>query len=153
MEYIAASWKIPHEMGNASMHILQAIFAAGAVVAAEISSFDGWTVAIERLGLAIVLVVFFVVTGWKREQRMAKRLDWLEEENDKLSEATAKIAERINASVVESNKVISKALDTLSGRMCWACSTREQFEKLQKLAEIVSDDKLYEILNKKEAGT
>lgn len=115
-------------------HIWQALAATGAILAAEIPHGDmnDWVQMVERLGLAVALVIFFVVTGWKREQRMAKRLDWLEKENDKLSVKTATLAEQVNQAMLESVRAVTEAHSTLNGRMCWACKTREEFEAMQE---------------------
>ena len=118
-------------------YVWQAIAATGAILAAEIphgtDAWD-WIQMVERLGLAVVLVIFFVITGWKREQRMAKRLDWLEKENDKLSMRTATLTEQVNQALLESVRVVTEAHGTLAGRMCWACRSRDEFEKMQELA-------------------
>lgn len=134
-----------NNMHNSLSHIWQALAATCAIFAAEIPHNDMqyWVQMVERLGLAVALVIFFVVTGWKREQRMAKRLDWLEKENDKLSTRTALLAEQVNQALRESVRSITDAHDTLEGRMCWACRTREEFERMQELArqELARQDK------------
>jgi hypothetical protein len=119
-------------------HWMQGVAATGAILAAEIPhsvELTDWVQMVERLGLAVALVIFFVVTGWKREQRMAKRLDWLEKENDKLSTRTAILAEQVNQSLLQSTKLVGDALGVLEGRMCWACRTREEFEAMQRQIE------------------
>ena len=120
-------------MHNSTMTIWQYVCATGAILAAEIPHGDmgDWMQMIERLGLAVALVVFFVITGWKREQRMAKRLDWLEKENDKLATRTATLTEQVNQSVTRTNQIIDEALKTLNGRMCWACESREEFDAIR----------------------
>jgi uncharacterized protein YacL len=116
-------------------HLLQAFAATGAIIAAEIPhgvDTTDWIQMVERLGLAVALVIFFVVTGWKREQRMAKRLDWLEKENDKLSMRTITLGEQVNQALLVSSTVVSDTLRVLEGRMCWAFKSREEFEAVQK---------------------
>jgi hypothetical protein len=116
-------------------HWMQGVAATGAILAAEIPhsvEMTDWIQMVERLGLAVALVIFFVVTGWKREQRMARRLDWLEKENDKLSTRTATLAEQVNQSLLNSTKLVGEALHVLDGRMCWACQTREEFDEMKR---------------------
>jgi len=124
-----------YTMHNTALMICQSVFAAGAILAAEIphGDFGDWVQMVERLGLAVALVVFFVFTGWKREQRMAVRLDKLERDNDKLSTRTATLAEQITQTQTRTNQIIDEALKTLNGRMCWACGTREEFEQMREL--------------------
>ncbi len=124
-----------HTMTNTALMICQSVFATGAILAAEISHGDigDWMQMIERLGLAVALVVFFVITGWKREQRMAKRLDWLEKENDKLAMKTATLAEQVNQSLIRTNAFADEALKILNGRTCWAFSTRDEFEDMREM--------------------
>jgi hypothetical protein len=119
---------------NMFVHIVQSVVAAGAIIAAEIPyNVSDWVNMVERLGLAIALVVFFVATGWQREKRMAKRLDWLERENDKLSTRTAVLAEQVHTSLIQTTSTVTETLKILDGRMCWACQNREEFEELQKI--------------------
>lgn len=115
--------------------LIQAIAATGAIIASESAVFadEGWIMSLEKLGLAVVLVLFFVATGWKREQRMAKRIDWLERENDKLSIRVATLTEQVNQAVLKTATLLSDSMRTLEGRMCWACQTREDFEAMQAL--------------------
>jgi len=124
-----------YTMNSTTMIVWQAICATGAILAAEIphGDFGDWVQMVERLGLAVALVVFFVFTGWKREQRMAVRLDKLERDNDKLSTRTATLAEQITQTQTRTNQIIDEALKTLNGRMCWACGTREEFEQMREL--------------------
>ena len=123
-----------HDQMNLLTHLFQGIFATGAILAAE-STFStaDWISMVERLGLAVALVIFFVVTGWAREKRMANRLDWLERENDKLSTRTATLAEQVNATMSSALSFQSESLRILDGRMCWACKTRDEFEALQEI--------------------
>jgi len=118
--------------------VWQAVFAAGAILAAEIPHNDitDWVQMVERLGLAVALVVFFVLTGWKREQRMARRLDWLEKENDKLSMKTATLAEQVNQALIRTNAFADEALKILNGRTCWAFSTRDEFETMREMLKV-----------------
>lgn len=119
---------------NLLMHLFQAVTATGAIFASEAAFFDnGWTASVEKLGLAVALVVFFVFTGWKREQRMAKRIDWLERENDKLSIRVATLTEQVNQAVLKTATLLADSMRTLEGRMCWACQTREDFDAMQQL--------------------
>ena len=123
-----------HDHMNFLTHLLQGVFATGAIIAAESTfSTSDWISMVERLGLAVALVIFFVVTGWAREKRMANRLDWLERENDKLSTQTATLAVNFNAALVNSTTSVADALRVLDGRMCWACKTRDEFEALQEI--------------------
>jgi hypothetical protein len=119
---------------NLLLHVLQAFTATGAIFASEAAVFsEGWTASIEKIGLAVVLVVFFVITGWKREQRMAKRIDWLEKENDKLSIRVATLTEQVNQAVLKTATLLADSMRTLEGRMCWACQTRDDFETMQQI--------------------
>ena len=122
-------------MHSAMLNIGQALFATGAILAAELPHGDlgDWMQMVERLGLAVALVVFFVMTGWKREQRMASRLDKLERDNDKLATRTATLAEQVTQTQAHTNRIIDEALKTLDGRMCWACTSREEFEKMREV--------------------
>lgn len=124
---------------NFVTHLFQGVVATSAILAAE-STFStaDWISMVERLGLAVALVIFFVVTGWAREKRMANRLDWLERENDKLSTRTATLAEQVNTAMTSAISFQNESLRILDGRMCWACKTRDEFEALQ---EIISERK------------
>ena len=119
---------------NFLTHLFQGVFATGAILVAESTfSTSDWISMIERLGLAVALVVFFVVTGWAREKRMAKRIDRLEKENEKMGKTTATLAADVNATLTGVLSFQAESLRILDGRMCWACKTREEFEALQEI--------------------
>jgi hypothetical protein len=115
-------------------HSFKGMAAAGAIMAVDSLPDLGSDAvsAVERLGLAIALVVFFVVTGWKREQRMAKRLDWLEKENDKLSNKLATLGEQVNQTLLHNQRFMQEHLSILNSRTCYAFANREEFERHQR---------------------
>lgn len=118
-------------------HIGQALAAVGAILASEAAVLgnDGWIASVEKLGLAVVLVVFFVATGWMREQRMAKRIDWLEKENDKLGMKVAGLTEHVNKTMSSVITKVTTAIDTLNSRTCYAFEDRESFEAAKAVVE------------------
>lgn len=94
---------------------------------------------VERLGLAIGLVIFFTVTGWYRENRMAKRLDALEEdnrrlgiENAKLSEKIVTLTDQVTEALQRDTQVITDAIKVLGLRTCWAFNSRDDFETFKE---------------------
>jgi len=115
-------------------HTLQAVVATSAILAAELVHVDApdYFTLIERLGLAVALVLFFVWTGWKREQRMGTRIDKLEKDNTKLADRTATLAEQVNSVLKQDNVVIADAIKVLASRPCWAFASREEFEEMQR---------------------
>ncbi len=128
-----------HGHMNTIAHVFQGVTATGAIIAAEatMSSAD-WITMVERLGLAVALVVFFVVTGWAREKRMAARIDKLEKENEKNAKTTAALTVNVNKALSDSTKAVSDALKVLDSRMCWACKSWEEF---QELKQVIADRK------------
>lgn len=112
-------------------HIGQALAAVGAILASEAAVLgnDGWIASVEKLGLAVVLVVFFVATGWMREQRMAKRIDWLEKENDKMGQKVAMLTEQVNKTMSSVITKVTGAIEKLDHRTCFAFETREEFDR------------------------
>lgn len=115
-------------------HSLRGIAAVGAILAAETVNFahNDWVLMIERLGLAVALVLFFVWTGWMREQRMARRMDYLEKENAKLATKVASLTEQVNAALSTESEVLTKAMDTLASRTCYAFRSREDFDRIME---------------------
>ena len=117
-------------MNSPTLHAIQWAAASVAVFIAQtvpdIASGD-WFVTVERLGLAVALVVFFVWTGWQREARMAKRIDTLEKDNKTLATKTAQLAEQVSQSMNAETSTIARAIEILALRPCYACS-REMFE-------------------------
>jgi len=115
-------------MSNPILHIAQATFAAAAILIGESVTNLDWTSTIERLGLAVVLVMFFIVTSWMREKRMAKRIDTLEKQVVSISSKLATQTETTTAMVKRENEALQKAIDTLSKRPCFAFANREEFD-------------------------
>lgn len=114
-------------MTGATGHIIRSIAAAGAVFAADgalPTSGENLVDTVERLGLAIALVVFFVATGWAREKRMSKRISKLEADMAKLVPETAKLT----AQVVGALTKVADAIHVLESRTCYAFRTREEFD-------------------------
>ena len=122
-------------------HLFQALFAVGALLLAQtaVSTDIDWMGAIERLGLAVVLVVFFVYTSWQREQRMGKRIDQLERQAVSQNSKLAALTELVTEALKRDTEIVDDALKTLESRPCYAV-TREQFEKwkadLAKLSQM-----------------
>jgi hypothetical protein len=94
-----------------------------------------WVTMVERLGLAVALVLFFVWTGWIREKRMARRLDHLEDANSKLEIANATLTEKLAAltdkvtvALTRENTLVDDALKVLDGRTCFAFKNRDEFD-------------------------
>lgn len=123
------------KMQGPTSHLLQGLAAAGTILAAEaahaIEDIGDWVSLIERLGLAIALVTFFVWTGWKREQRMAKRFDQLEKDKNKLSEKVAELGEQVTQALnreLTTAEMMAKALDS---RTCFAFRNREEFDEFR----------------------
>lgn len=115
-------------------HFIRAIAAAGAVLATEslpATSAD-WTEMIERIGLAVALVVFFVVTGWRRESRMSDRITRLERELSKLAADNSKLTQQVIVGLERENSIMADAMHVLGCRPCFAFETREQFEDLKR---------------------
>ena len=110
------------------------ILGAGAFLAAQAATADGvdWVSAIERLGLAIALVAFFVWTGWQREQRMGKRIDYLEKQAGTLGSKLAALTELVTEALKRDTSVIAEAIETLHGRTCVAFSNHEEFLDWQR---------------------
>ena len=115
-------------------HLFQASIATGAIFAVEaIHDFPtDWIQMVERLGLAIALVLFFVWTGWKREQRMGLRIDKLERDNYKLAERTSALTEQVSIALQRETSVVAEALKVLSSRTCWAFQSREEFDEMKR---------------------
>jgi uncharacterized protein YoxC len=88
-----------------------------------------WITAIERFGLAITLVIFFVVTSWLRERRMAKRIDQLEKQVVSISNKLAAQTENTTALIKKENELMQEAIRTLSLRPCFAFESHEEFSK------------------------
>ena len=119
-------------------HFLRSLIGVAAIAAAtgphDAPSGD-WVTMVERLGLAVALVIFFVTTGWIREKRMAKRLDTLEDANSKLeianaglTERLAALTDRVTAALSRENTLVDDALKVLDGRTCFAFKNREEFD-------------------------
>jgi len=121
-------------MGSPISHAIQGILGAGAFLAAQAATADGvdWMSAIERLGLAIALVAFFVWTGWQREQRMGKRIDYLKKQASNLGNKLAALTELVTEALKRDTSVIAEAIDTLHGRTCVACGSHEEFLDWQR---------------------
>lgn len=126
------------------MHLLNIIRGAVAVVGILLTAdpatvlrgnASDWIAMIERLGLAVALVIFFVYTGWLREKRMAARLDKLENANNELERENTRFAERLSAvseqvtaALQKDATIISEAMATLAERTCFAFKNREEFD-------------------------
>lgn len=111
-------------------HVIRACAATGAILATEslpTTSAD-WTDIVERLGLAIALVVFFVVTGWRREARMSERITRLEKDLSKLAGENAKLTQQVISGLERENNMMSEAMRVLDSRTCFAFDSRDQFE-------------------------
>lgn len=121
-------------MGSPISHAIQGILGAGAFLAAQAATADGidWVAAIERLGLAIALVAFFVWTGWQREQRMGKRIDYLEKQAGNLGNKLAALTELVTEALKRDTTMITEAIQTLGGRPCMAFRSREEFAAWQR---------------------
>jgi hypothetical protein len=126
-----------HLMSNLIMHTFQAIVAAGTVllVQAVPENTSDWISMIERLGLAVALVIFFVWTGWKREARMAARIDYLEKEVTKTNAKLATLSALITETMDRDRETLSEMIETLKGRPCVAFKNTESFRRWQKTHE------------------
>jgi hypothetical protein len=125
-------------MSSPAFHFVQAISVLGALFfAQEVPDVLGtdWVAAVERLGLAAVFVVFFIITSWLRENRMAKRLDKLEQQNSKMGSRLAELTEKVTEAMKRDTDIIRDALDTLKIRPCLAFSSAEEFRRWQKSQE------------------
>ena len=116
-------------------HFVRACAATGAILATESlpNPSVGWPELIERLGLAVALVIFFVVTGWRRERRMSERISRLERDLAKLAGDNAKLTQQVIASLERENQVTADAMRVLDSRTCFAFSTREEFEQAKRM--------------------
>lgn len=122
-------------------HVIRAIAATGAILAAESlpdTSAD-WVQMVERLGLAVALVVFFVATGWMREKRMATRIDFLEKSLTAANKTVSALTERVNTSLDSENHAMEKMGETMlqmarviEGRTCVAFENHEEFRQFQE---------------------
>lgn len=121
-------------MGSPISHAIQGVLGAGAFLAAQAATADGvdWVSAIERLGLAIALVAFFVWTGWQREQRMGKRIDYLEKQASSLGNKLAALTELVTEALKRDTTVIADAIATLHGRPCMAFKNHDEFAAWQR---------------------
>lgn len=119
-------------------HTLRSLIGAAAIAAAanDIDApMNDWATMVERLGLAVALVLFFVWTGWIREKRMARRLDHLEDANSKLeianatlTEKLAALTEKVTVALSRENTLVDDALKVLDGRTCFAFKSRDEFD-------------------------
>lgn len=91
-----------------------------------------WAGAIERLGLAIVLVVFFVWTGWEREKRMGKRIDQLEKQATAMATKLATLGALITETTQRDMSIIEEVMTTLKSRPCMAFDSIDSFEKWKR---------------------
>ncbi len=112
------------------LHVVQWTVASTAVFIAQtmpdVASGD-WIVVVERLGLSIALVLFFVYTGYQREARMAKRIDALERYNNNMASKLATLEEQGNTAMHRVSETLASALQVLSARPCYACQ-RDEFD-------------------------
>ena len=109
-------------------HLIRGVIATGAILAAETASVvtsDDIISMLERLGLAVALVVFFVYTGWRREQRMGARIDKLE------AKLAAQSTEALRVDAVN----LAAALEILSKRTCYAFPNREAYERMLQMLD------------------
>lgn len=129
-------------MQNVGIHLVRGAVATGAILAAEAAAITAhdWIAMVERLGLAVALVVFFVATGWAREQRMSKRIDKLEKDNARLSGQLATLTAQINETLRQENLTMDRALAVLNARTCYAFRNREEFERMRELVEAEQGD-------------
>lgn len=114
-------------------HLVQAISAGAALLVAQsVPDAISWTQTVERLGLAVALVLFFVYTGWQREKRMGKRIDYLEKQMAQQGSRLAGMAETWNETIRSNADVLRKAIEVLEGRTCVAFANHEEFERWQQ---------------------
>lgn len=118
-------------------HLLRSMIGVAAIAAAAgpPSAANDWVTMVERLGLAVALVIFFVTTGWIREKRMARRLDHLEDANSKLeianatlTEKLASLTDKVTTALSRENTLVDDALKVLDGRTCFAFKSRDEFD-------------------------
>jgi hypothetical protein len=118
-------------------HILRSFIGVAAIAAAAgpNAPASDWATLVERLGLAVALVIFFVTTGWIREKRMAKRLDHLEDAklqleiaNATLTEKLAALTDKVTTALSRENTLVDDALKVLDGRTCFAFKSRDEFD-------------------------
>lgn len=116
-------------MSSPISHAIQAIIAGGAFLTAQtVTEPDlDWLQVVERLGLAVALVVFFVWTSWQREQRMGKRIDWLEKQGNTFSSKLAALTELVTEALRRDTDIVEEAVQTLESRPCIAFENQEQF--------------------------
>lgn len=112
--------------------IVQALCATGALLSMEaVPDFQDWTTTIERLGLAVALVIFFVSTNWysswQREKRMGKRIDYLEKQVASLSGRLAAVNEQVTETIRRDSEMVVKVMETLANRTCWAFENHEDY--------------------------
>lgn len=121
-------------MSSPAYHVVQAITATSAFLMAEAATAPelDWLAMVERLGLAVALVLFFVWTGWQREQRMAKRIDQLEKQALTLSTKLAALTEQFNETMRRDIDLVAEAVKTLESRPCVAFDDHETFDKWRK---------------------
>lgn len=64
-----------------------------------------WQTFLERFGLPVALVVFFVITGWKREQRVNVRLD---KQDEYITNTLTKMVGTMHQALTENTQVMSR---------------------------------------------
>lgn len=115
-------------IGTHTMIFFQAIVAASALLLSQtIPSQTEWMAVVERLGLAIALVAFFVWTGWEREKRMGKRIDYLEKQLTALSGKLVSLGDRVVEITQRDLGIVEKVVQSIESRPCMAFETIEEY--------------------------
>lgn len=91
-----------------------------------------WATAIERLVLVGLLILVFVWTAWRREQRMSHRIGDLEGHLESLIEKLAILTETVTVALARNNEILAAATKSLETRTCLAFANRDEFEKWQQ---------------------
>lgn len=116
-------------MNHPILNLTQAISGGLVFLAAQAITLDAdWMTVIERLGLAVALVAYFVWTGWQREQRMAKRIDQLEKQLNTTTSRLAALTELVTETIKRDTEVVSDAMKALHDRPCVAFDSAEEFD-------------------------
>lgn len=114
-------------------YIFQAGSASGAYLIAQSGLTGDWTAMIERLGLAIVLVAFFVWTGWEREKRMSKRIDYLEKQYTAVSGKLGGLTELVSETIRMNTETVAGMTKLIESRPCVAFQSYEEFHEWKRL--------------------
>jgi len=114
-------------------YLIQAVSGAGVYLIAQEGLPNNWIALIERLGLAIVLVGFFVWTGWQREKRMGKRIDYLEKQNVAVIGKLAGLTGLVTETIRLNTETVSGMTRLIESRPCVAFQTYDEFNEWKRI--------------------